>query len=79
MRAIVTKFGKVYYDDDSYYLERIYDDMADLIEDEKVIKSNIRKADFKIKKSEWQMKAYPFAMKEDKLRFILKLDLEYEK
>ena len=74
MKAIRTKFGNVYFNETNYFVERVYTDLLDLIEDEQFLKDTITKNYFKIIDSEWQTKFHPL---EDSLIYILKLELEY--
>ena len=76
MRTIITKFGKVYYDDDTYFIERTYKELTGLIYDEKVVKRNIQDNKFNVINSEWQLKKHPLR---NDLRFILKFELKYKK
>ena len=46
MREINRDEGRVYSIDDHYYLEKIYDDLLDLIQEEKKIKTRARKRGF---------------------------------
>lgn len=56
MREINRDEGRVYSIDDHYYLEKVYDDLIDLIEDEKIIKKRARKGGFKIVSYNWAIK-----------------------
>ena len=76
MRTIITKFGKVYYDDNTYFIERTYEELTDLIYDEKAVKRNIKDNKFDVINSEWQLKKYPSG---NDLKFTLKLELKYKK
>ena len=46
MREINREKGRVYNIDNHYYLEKIYDDLLDLINDEKELKEGAKKGGF---------------------------------
>ena len=45
MRELDRDLGKIYHIDDHYYLEKIFDNLAELIKDEKRIKAKAREVD----------------------------------
>lgn len=53
MREINREKGRVYNIDNHYYLEKIYDDLLDLINDEKELKERAKKGGFKILDYNW--------------------------
>jgi len=86
MRSIDTKVGKVYYKDGVFTLEKNFKDLSLLMKQEKSIKSKIKSCNFKILKSYWFITDNPFydierVITEDasKVKFIYKLELEYDK
>ena len=86
MRSIDTKVGKVYYKNGVFVLEKNFKDLSLLMDQEKSIKSRIKKCHFNILKSYWLIADNPFydiekIIIEDasKVKFIYKLELEYNK
>ena len=89
MREINKKDGRVYAKDDHYFLEKIYDDLLDLIEEEKLIKRRAKKGGFKLVKYNWYVKdneRYKIEQiinsgkceNEQPVKFVLKLKLKYK-
>ena len=90
MRELDRDLGKIYQIDDYYYLEKIFDNLADLIEDEKRIKSKAKNSGFLVKNHNWAIEDNPnYAIEKiindgdisniSKVRFIFKIKLEYIK
>tara|TARA_R110000824_G_scaffold14378_12_gene61235 strand:- start:581 stop:841 length:261 start_codon:yes stop_codon:yes gene_type:complete len=86
MRSIDTKVGKVYYKDGIFTLEKNFKNLSLLMAKENSIKSSIKKCHFSILKSSWFIADNPFydiekIITEDasKVKFIYKLELEYNK
>ena len=90
MRELDTSLGKIYHKDDFYYLEKIFSDLAELIEDEADIKQRAREHGFRIIKSNWIIESNPYYYIEtiindsndnyvDKLRYVFKVKLKYTK
>ena len=90
MRKLDTDLGKIYHKDDFYYLEKIYEDLADLINEEAEIKKRAKRHGFKIIKTNWEMEKNPYYYIEtiindsndsyvDELRYVFKVKLKYTK
>jgi hypothetical protein len=86
MRSIDTKVGRVYYKNGTFILEKNFKNLSLLMEQEKSIKSKIKKCHFNILKAYWLIADNPFydiekiiAEDASKVRFIYKLELEYNK
>tara|TARA_R100000458_G_scaffold56656_1_gene61797 strand:- start:154 stop:384 length:231 start_codon:yes stop_codon:yes gene_type:complete len=74
MREIETRFGKVSLDSSSFFVERVYADLIDLIEDEEDLKDRMEDSGFTILDSTWKIKTHPLA---DDLLYILNIQIEY--
>tara|TARA_R110002012_G_scaffold271604_1_gene456788 strand:- start:118 stop:378 length:261 start_codon:yes stop_codon:yes gene_type:complete len=86
MRSIDTKVGKVYYEDGVFTLEKNFNSLTLLMENEDSIKSKIINCNFKILDTYWYITDNPFydiekiiTEKASKVKFIYKLELEYDK
>ena len=90
MRKLDTELGTIYHKDDFYYLEKIYEDLADLINEEAEIKKRAKRHGFKIIKTNWEMEKNPYYYIEtiindsndsyvDELRYVFKVKLKYMK
>tara|TARA_R100000458_G_C8077822_1_gene113846 strand:- start:124 stop:396 length:273 start_codon:yes stop_codon:yes gene_type:complete len=90
MRELDADIGKIYHKEGYYYLEKIYGDLGDLIDDEPVIKKRAKEYGFKVIDSNWNLQLNPhyyiqtiindFNTKDlDQLRYIFKIKLEYMK
>ena len=90
MREIDKDLGKIYHIDDYYYLEKIFDDLYDLMEDERRIKAKAKKNGFIVKDYSWITEDNPNYIIEsiindgdasdvNKVRFVFKVKLEYTK
>ena len=86
MRSIDTKVGRVYYKNGIFILEKNFKNLSLLMDQEKSIKSRIKKCHFNILKSYWLIADNPFYDIEkvitkdaSKVKFIYKLELEYNK
>jgi len=75
MREIETRIGKILVgDDEKYYIQRMYDDLYMLIQDEDDLLVTIKEWGFKINKSDWRYKVHPLS---DDVLFTLNLEVEY--
>ena len=90
MRKLDTDLGKIYHKGDFYYLEKIYNNLAELIEDEDEMKDRARRNGFKIIKSNWAIEENPYYYIEtilndyetdgiNMIRYLFKLKLKYTK
>ena len=90
MKQLDEDIGRIYHKNDFYYLEKIFDNLADLIEDEKRIKSKAKSSGFLVKDHNWAIEDNPnYAIEKiindgdtsniSKVRFIFKIKLEYIK
>jgi hypothetical protein len=90
MRKLDTDLGKIYHKGDFYYLEKIYENLAELIEEEEEIKKRAKRHGFKIIKTNWEMEKNPYYYIEtiindsndsyvDELRYVFKVKLKYTK
>ena len=90
MRKLDTDLGKIYHKNDFYYLEKIYDSLTELIEDEDDVKDRAKRNGFKILKSNWAIEDNPYYYIEtimndyetdgiDAIRYVFKLKLKYIK
>ena len=90
MREIERETGRVYEEDGFFYLEKIYTDLYDLIEEEKNIKNKAVKNNFIVHNYSWAIKKNPSRIIEsiiydgDKSKcneniFMLEVKLEYIK
>tara|TARA_R110000737_G_scaffold330621_1_gene346443 strand:- start:425 stop:697 length:273 start_codon:yes stop_codon:yes gene_type:complete len=90
MRKLNSDLGKIYHKNDFYYLEKIYNSLIELIEDEDEVKDRARRNGFKIIKSNWLLEKNPYYYIEsimhdyeiegvDNLRYIFKVKLKYIK
>ena len=88
MRKLDTSLGKIYHKNDFYYLEKAYDSLIELIEDEDKVKDRARRNGFKIIKTNWSLEDNPYYYIEtimndyesgniDTLRYVFKLKLKY--
>ena len=75
MREIETRIGKILVgDDEKYYIQRMYDDLYMLIQDEDDLLVTIKEWGFKINKSDWRYKVHALS---DDILFTLNLEVEY--
>ena len=90
MRKLDTDLGKIYHKNNFYYLEKIYDSLTELIEDEDEVKDRARRNGFKIIKTNWAVEDNPYYYIEtimndyetdgiDMIRYVFKLKLKYIK
>ena len=90
MRKLDTDLGKIYHKDDFYYLEKIFEDLGELISEETEIKIRAKRHGFKIIKSSWEMEKNPYYYIQtiindsndnyvDELRYVFKVKLKYTK
>ena len=88
MREIDRDLGKIYHIDDYYYLEKIFDDLDELIKDDKRIKAKAKKSGFIVKDYSWNVEDNPNYVIEsiindgntsdiNEVRFVFKIKLEY--
>ena len=59
MREVNGDQGRVYSVDDKFFLEKIYEDLDELMEDEKFIKAKCKKNGFKVLDYSWCIKDNP--------------------
>jgi len=90
MRKLDTDLGKIYNKDGFYYLEKIYENLEELIRDESLIKARAKKHGFKTIKSNWILEDNPNYYIQtiindfnteglNQLRYVFKLKLKYMK
>ena len=90
MKKLDTSLGKIYHKNDFYYLEKIYDSLIELIEDEDEVKDRARRNGFKIMKTNWVIEDNPYYYIEtimndyqtdniETIRYVFKLKLKYIK
>ena len=90
MRELDTSLGKIYHKDDFYYLEKIFDSLGDLIDEEAEIKQRAKRHGFRIIKSSWVTESNPHYYIQtiindfnteglNQLRYVFKLKLKYMK
>lgn len=88
MREIDRDLGKIYHIDDYYYLEKIFDNLDELIKDDKRIKAKAKKSGFIVKDYSWNVEDNPNYVIEsiindgntsdiNEVRFVFKIKLEY--
>ena len=59
MREVNGEQGRVYSVNDKFFLEKVYEDLDELMEDEKYIKAKCKKNGFKVLNSAWCIKDNP--------------------
>ena len=90
MRELDSDLGRIYHIDDHYYLEKIFDNLDELIQDEKRIKTKAKRSGFAVKDYSWVIEDNPNYVIESiindgdtsnisEVRFIFKIKLEYIK
>ena len=90
MKKLDADIGKIYAKDDFYYLEKIFDNLLELIEDESSIKKRAKQHGFKVIKSNWAIEDNPHYYIEtimndfdtrglDESRYVFKMKLKYLK
>jgi len=90
MRELDADIGKIYFKDDFYYLEKIYEELVDLMEDEIRIKKRSKKHGFEIIKTNWAIQPNPYYHIQtvindfdcsdlDQSRYVFKVKLKYIK
>jgi len=90
MRKLDEDLGKIYHKGDFYYLEKIFEDLGELISEEKEIKTRAKRHGFKIIKTNWEMQKNPYYYIQtimndsndsyvDELRYVFKVKLKYTK
>mgnify|MGYP003117332208 FL=1 len=90
MRGIERELGKVYEIDGYYFLEKVYQDLADLILEEREIRNKAIENGFVVHDYNWSIKNNPTCLIEsivydgDKSKyneniFVFKMKLEYMK
>ena len=90
MREIDRDLGKIYHIDDYYYLEKIFDNLDELIKDDKRIKAKAKKSGVVVKDYNWAIEDNPNYIIESiindgnisdisEVRFVFKIKLEYTK
>ena len=88
MRDLDENIGKIYVENDFYYLEKVYTCMANMIIEEPEVKKRAKKHNFKIVSCKWYIEKNPYyyiekIIKEkkqdtDKNRYRFKLKLSYK-
>ena len=90
MREVNGEQGRVYSIDDKFFLEKVYDELDELIEDEKFIKAKCRKNGFNVLESSWCVKDNPTYLIDqlfesdynskfiNPINFLFKLTLKYK-
>jgi|TARA_R100000458_G_C8043014_1_gene93533 hypothetical protein len=90
MKKLDADLGKIYHKDGFYYLEKIFSELGELIEEDPIIKARAKRHGFKVIKSNWEMQQNPHYYIEtiindydtnglDPLRYVFKLKLKYMK
>jgi hypothetical protein len=90
MRELDKDLGKIYQENGYFYLEKIFDDLAHLMDEDSQIKRNAKNKGFKVKDYQWMIEDNPYYDIEtiindgnesivDPNRYVLKLKLEYYK
>lgn len=89
MKELDENTGKIYVEDDFYYLEKIYTCLAEMIKEEAMVKRRAERHHFKVVETDWIIEDNPFYYIEtilnetgktiDKNRYRYKLKLEYKK
>jgi hypothetical protein len=90
MRKLDASLGKIYHKNGFYYLEKIYDDLIELIRDEDKVKDRAKRNGFKIIKTNWVIEDNPYYYIEtimnnyetddiEMIRYVFKLKLKYIK
>ena len=90
MRQLDTDLGKIYHKGNFYYLEKIFEDLGELIDEEQEIKTRAKRHGFKIIKTNWALEKNPYYYIEtiindsndkhiDELRYVFKVKLKYKK
>tara|TARA_R100000458_G_scaffold32083_1_gene29410 strand:- start:482 stop:754 length:273 start_codon:yes stop_codon:yes gene_type:complete len=90
MKELDENIGKIYHKDDYYYLEKVYEDLGGLMDDEPVIKKRAKKYGFKVINTSWHLEPNPHYYVQtimndfnteglSELRYIFKVKLEYTK
>lgn len=59
MRTIKTKYGKIFYKDGLYILEKVYKELASLINEESEIEKKVEDLGFVIEESDWYIEGNP--------------------
>tara|TARA_R100000654_G_scaffold16524_5_gene34660 strand:- start:719 stop:988 length:270 start_codon:yes stop_codon:yes gene_type:complete len=89
MKELDENMGKIYVENDFYYLEKVYTCMEEMMIEEPEVKKRAKKHNFKIVSCKWYIEKNPFhhiekilneTKKEiDKNRYRFKLKLTYKK
>ena len=90
MKKLDADLGKIYHKDDFYYLEKIFDSLGELMDQEGEIKKRAKRHGFKVVKTHWAMEENPYYYIEtvlneydtddlDPLRYVYKVKLKYIK
>jgi len=59
MTAIETDFGKVFFEDGNYVLEKVYRGLDELMQEEPRIKRRAKKLGFSVKSNKWYIEDNP--------------------
>ena len=90
MRELDKDLGNIYEKDGYYFLEKIYDNLYDLIDEENLLKRNAISKGFVIEDYSWQIEDNPYYYIEtimndyqtdniETIRYVFKLKLKYIK
>ena len=90
MRELDADLGKIYHKGNFYYLEKIFEDLGELISEQEEIKTRAKRHGFKIIKTNWALEKNPYYYIEtiindsndkhiDELRYVFKVKLKYKK
>jgi len=90
MKELDENIGKIYQKNDFYYLEKIFNTLGDLVNEEEEIKVRAKRHGFKIIKAHWSLEENPYYYIQtiindydvenlDPLRYVFKLKLKYMK
>jgi len=90
MKELDADIGRIYNKGDFYYLEKVFEDLGSLFEEELIIKTRAKKHGFKIIKSNWALEENPYFYVQtvmndydteglDPLRYVFKVKLKYLK
>ena len=90
MKKLDKDLGKIYNKNGFYYLEKIFDGLGELMQEQEEIKRRAKRHGFRIVKSNWMMEKNPYYHIQtiindnstegiDFLRYVFKMKLKYMK